>query len=304
MKTDRHMGIILQLINHKQRTAKQLADHFGVSTRTIKRDMESLSIAGIPIYAELGQNGGYQLMDHFKLKENYLNKSEAEVMMAFLQGLKETTPSEEILALHDKFSSLHQTAPDQDRIKIIMTPAHNRSKMQKNFESLSQARDLHQKIKIAYINQELASSKRIIHPYTLIMIGSQWYVYAYCEWRKDFRIFKLSRITALNNLKETFAPQALPEEKPWDSMMDSGRESTEVKLLLAPCLLGKLPDYVDLSQCLVTDDGILTRLNFPVDEWFYSFLMGLIPHIQVLKPAWVKEEFIRRIKKTLKKHEG
>lgn len=304
MKIDRHMGIILHLINHKQRTAKQLADHFDVSTRTIKRDMEDLSAAGVPVYAEIGQNGGYQLMDHFKLKENFLNHSEAEIMMAFLNGLKETTPSEEILALHDKFSALGQEASNQDRIKIIMTPSPNRSNMQDKFELLSKARDLLRKVEISYINQELQPSKRIVHPYTLIMIGSQWYLYAYCERRADFRIFKLSRITELQLMNASFIPRELPTVKPWDTMMDSNRECTEVKLLLDPCLLGKLPDYIDLSKCTHTEEGVLAEMNFPVDEWFYSFLMGMIPHIQVLEPAWVKKEFVRRIKKTLETHQG
>lgn len=303
MKIDRLMGIVIQLINHERLTAKQLAEHFDVSVRTIKRDMDTLTIAGIPIYAELGQLGGYQLMDHFRLKENYLNNNEAEILMAFLNGLKESSPMEDVIAIHSKFSSLNKDCSNNDKLKVIINPVMNADVIKEKMQMISRARDEHLKLSLSYINQELVTTKRIVHPYTLVMIGTQWYLYAFCEKRSDFRIFKLHRISKIQALETQFLPRELPPVKPWETMMDTGREGTKVVLLIEKCLMGRLPDYIDMDKCEWVEGGLKVELNFPIDEWFYSFLMGMIPHVKVLEPTCIRDEFLRRIKKTLNDHQ-
>ena len=66
MKIDRQMGIISHLVNQRKTTAKELSELFKVSTRTIMRDIDDLSLAGIPLYVMKGKNGGIFLMEDFQ----------------------------------------------------------------------------------------------------------------------------------------------------------------------------------------------------------------------------------------------
>ncbi len=85
MKIDRLLGILIQLINKDKVTAKELAEHFEVSVRTIQRDMDTLNMAGIPLYADVGKNGGYALLDNYKLNKSFLNRSEANILIKFFR---------------------------------------------------------------------------------------------------------------------------------------------------------------------------------------------------------------------------
>lgn len=300
MKIDRLMGIVLQLLNHKKRTAKQLADFFNVSVRTIKRDMDTLTLAGIPIYAELGASGGYQLLDHYKLKQNYLNKGEAQVLMTFLEGLSDHFPVGEIQSVKEKFASLHGEALSNQKLVIVPSPlASNADYLKNRIETLTTAIDNKQKTIIDYVSQEFKKTKRTIHPYTLIMMTNQWYLYGYCELRADFRLFKLFRIQYLELLNDRYIEQSLPNDTPWQSFFSDSRQVIRVVLLLDRCLLGKLPDYIDFNMCKMTTEGIEVTLNYPVDEWFYSFIMGFVPHVKIISPQSVKKEFVTRLKKSI-----
>ncbi len=90
MKNDRLFQIIYILLNEGETTAPKLADRFDVSTRTIYRDVDSLSMAGIPIYTSQGKNGGISLIEHFTFdKALFTDKEQNEILFA-LESLRAT----------------------------------------------------------------------------------------------------------------------------------------------------------------------------------------------------------------------
>ena len=95
MKIDRLFEIIYILLDKKQVTAKELAEHFEVSTKTIYRDMESLSMANIPIYTDQGKGGGIFLDQDFVLNKSVLSDQDKESILMGLANLK-TMPTEEV----------------------------------------------------------------------------------------------------------------------------------------------------------------------------------------------------------------
>lgn len=299
MKIDRLIGILMLLINRKKVTAKELANHFNVSVRTIQRDIDSLTLAGVPLYADVGKNGGYQLLEHYKVDKSFLNINESKVLIAFLEGLQKTSPNQEIKSLYNKFQSVLPEAAVENKVVIRLNPLLNNKNMQQLLKQIGEAQDNKLVLEIDYINAEYNRTSRRVHPYTLVMFGSAWYLYGFCELRESFRLFKLTRIASCKINKETFTDHPLPESLPWDEMPSSNRKTTHVSLEIDRSLEGKLPDYFTYDQCQVIDNKIRVTLNFPVDEWFYSLVMGLMPHVKVLEPKWVREEVIKRIEKSL-----
>lgn len=87
MQINRLFEIVYLLLDRKNMTAKELAEHFEVSVRTILRDIETLSMAGIPIYTVQGKGGGVRLMDNFVLNKSVLTDKEQQDILSALQGL-------------------------------------------------------------------------------------------------------------------------------------------------------------------------------------------------------------------------
>ena len=299
MKIDRLLGILMLLINKEKQTAKQLAEHFDVSVRTIQRDIDTLTLAGIPLYADVGVNGGYQLMDHYKLDKNFLNDNEATILIGFLKSLEKAAPYSEVKSMFNKFSSLNKESNQPEKMVFHLNPGLDSSKFESHLNCLSKGRDEQLKVSITYYNIDFKETTRIICPYTLVMFGSSWYVYAYCDLRHDFRMFKLHRIASCEILHESFELKPLPSILPWEEHIDTRREQTEIILEIDRKLQGKLPEYFGPSSCVILEDKIIVTLNFPVDEWVYSLLMSLVPYIKIIKPETLRVEFLDRLKKSI-----
>jgi len=77
----------IYLLNHGRVTAAKLAERFEVSTRTIMRDMDTLCIAGIPVFVHMGPEGGYEIMDSFKLQQHLLGTVDYSFIVSALQTL-------------------------------------------------------------------------------------------------------------------------------------------------------------------------------------------------------------------------
>jgi len=287
------------LLNKKKVTAKELAEHFNVSVRTIQRDIDSLTLAGVPLYADVGKNGGYQLLEHYKMDKNFLNIGESKVLIAFLENLQQSTPNQEVKSLYNKFQTILPEVTEQQKLVVQLNPLMQSKNMQNCIERITVGQDQSRIMAIEYMDAEFQRSFRRVHPYTLVMLGSAWYVYGYCEMREAFRLFKLSRVASCELTDEHFEQQPLPSPPPWEEGPSGGREGTPVILEVDKVLQGKLPDYFEYDNCEILEDKIIVHLNFPVDEWFYSLLMSLVPYVKIVEPLWLKQDFVNRLKKSL-----
>ena len=89
LQTSRLFEIIYLLLNKERVTAKELAERFGISTRTIYRDIDSIGLAGIPIYSEKGKGGGISLLPDFVLSKSVFSEQEQNEILSMLHGLSQ-----------------------------------------------------------------------------------------------------------------------------------------------------------------------------------------------------------------------
>ena len=287
----------MMLINKKKVTARQLSEYFEVTVRTIQRDMDTLSMAGIPLYADVGVNGGYQLQDNFRLEKGFLNKDEASILFTFLKGLEGVTPYSEVNSIYNKFSSLDFHELDNSKLIVKLNPADNTSNFKDHLSLLSKARVKQLKLKITYYDVNFNITNRIICPYLLALLSSTWYVYAYCDLRSDFRMFKVSRIADCELMDEPFEIKDMPKQLPWETDTEGDGKSEEIILEIDKNLQNILPDYINPSNCQVFEDKIIVHLNFSIDEWVYSQIMGLVPYVKIIQPDSLRKGFVERLKK-------
>lgn len=121
MKVNRLLEIIIILLNRGTVTAKELADRFGVSTRTIYRDIDVLSYSGVPVFTSKGNGGGISLLEDFSLNKTILSKQESESMMLALKTLQ-ATKYPQIDMILDKIGGIFKNAVSSDFAYIDFLP--------------------------------------------------------------------------------------------------------------------------------------------------------------------------------------
>lgn len=299
---NRLMGIIYILMNKGTVTAGELAERFEVSVRTIYRDVEHLSMAGIPVYAQKGKNGGIRLTERFVLDKMLLSEEEQQQILAALASLRETGADKEVETLQ-KLGDFFKAEP-KDWVAIDFSDWSGRRK--ELFEQLRQAILTRHVLRFDYYGQYGEMSSRTVEPMQLLFKEYTWYLRAFCRKRQAMRLFKVLRMKRVEVLEEAFPPRC---DSNCESDCDYGckpgcepgqafhSELPEIVFQIAHKEAYRVYDRFDEEEITILPDGdfrICMRC-FP-DDWIYGLILSFGPSAKVLAPAFVREEMIRRIR--------
>ena len=166
MQESRLFRIVYFLLNRGQVTAAELAREFEVSVRTIYRDIDALSGAGIPVYAETGRNGGISLLDNYVLDRTLLSEKERQDILAALQSLSAAGNTCDKATL-DKLSALFRL-PSDNWYEVDFSRWGEVAQDNNKFEDLKKAVVCHRCVQISYVGAYTAESSRKIHPLKLL----------------------------------------------------------------------------------------------------------------------------------------
>lgn len=209
MQISRLFEIVYLLLERRSVTARELAERFEVSPRTIYRDVDALAQAGIPVYADRGQGGGIRLMEQFVLNKSLLSVKERRELLASVQGMQ-AVREEEVQPLLEKLSSLFG-AEREDWIEVDFSPWTSSGELGKYFQLLKEAILNRQVVCFSYSAANGSTVERTAEPHRLFFRGYDWYLLAWCRIRSDFRYFKLTRMRGLATLPEHFEKRNIPE---------------------------------------------------------------------------------------------
>ncbi len=304
MRMDRLFSIVVILLNKDKTTAKELAERFEVSTRTIYRDIDVLSSAGIPVYTNKGNGGGISLLENYTLSKTMISQKESEGLLFALKTLQ-ATKYPNVDTIINKLSSLFKNTTTEDWIEVDFIGWEGTPTNVTRFNDIKQATINSQAISFVYLNSYGQKTKRTVNPIKLIYKGQAWYLWAYCELKKDFRLFKLNRIKKLKVTEKSFEREKLVAlEKKINNIEDQAPIKTvELKLRFKPIVAYRLFDYFDETELIKQhDDTYVVNTRFPEDEWVYSFIQSFGDNVEVIAPIYVREEIIRRLKENLKKY--
>ncbi|MCW6697891.1 YafY family transcriptional regulator [Bacillus sp. RP12] len=309
MKIDRILSIVMLLISKKQVQAKDLAELHEVSVRTIYRDIDTINQAGIPIVTTQGAGGGISLVEDYRLEKKLFTDDDIEVILTALESMTSAYTFKESEHVLKKIKSLIPTHTDesekQHHVFIDLSSWGKDSQAEQKLQLIHTAASAHQYIQFTYRNAKGETLPRKVEPYTLVLKGRHWYLYAFCCVKKAFRLFKLTRMTGLVTISGYFQPKRIKnEEKPWNDSWQEQPSVSSVTLRLTEASVGKVKEWVDENELNVCLDGsYLATITVPQDDWLNSFLFHLGPDVDILSPKHVKEAFDLQLKQFLKRME-
>lgn len=290
MKLERLVGILMILLHERHITGKVLASRFNVSVKTIQRDIDILSVAGIPVLSAIGPGGGYSLMDNYTLDKTFLKKDEMKLLIDLLGGLEKLFGQIGFNDIKDRMNVISKNDPvgaDIQSIRIDFMPWLPQYGIQERLSILLDAITNHRLIEIEYLDQKGNSTCRCLEPYQLVMKGYAWYLYGYCMGRNGFRYFKVIRIKQLRVLEEVFTPRAVIIEEPFADLQD---KLIALKLKFTLNAAGRLEDYFPDTDISYNEGHILVQTHYPDDAWLYQLLFSFGKDVEVLEPLHVREK--------------
>ena len=283
------------LLHEKNITAKFLADRFSVSVRTIQRDIDILSVAGIPVTSSKGPSGGYSLMDNYKLDKTFLKKDEMRILTDLLTGLENLLSQVGFRDIKEKVNAITKDESCfSAKIRFDFMPWLPHHKIQDKLIQISEAIESNRLIEIQYRDQKGKETLRKIEPCQLVMKDYAWYLYGYCMNRKDFRYFKVMRIGQFKLTEESFEPRQLPDEEPFADLQD---KLINIKLLLRNKAIGRADDYFPVKDIKYEKDFIIVQTQYPDDIWLQQVLLSFGKDVEVLEPEHLKEQIKQEAQK-------
>ena len=308
MRADRLLSILLLLQVYHRMTARELAKRLEVSERTIHRDMDALSTAGIPVIAERGSGGGWSLLEEYSI--NLTGLTEAEIQALFL-----TKPTRLLtdLGLHQAseaaFIKLLAALPSlsrrdaeyvHQRIHIDATGWHHTEEDVSCLPTLQEAIWQERKLSLTYQRGDSATVERLVDPLGLVAKGSTWYLVAAVEG--EVRTYRVSRMQGARVTDQAcIRPQGFDLAAYWaqsSTNFVANLPRYPVTVRITPGVLEQIYHAgryarIEHSEPPDADGWITLRLLFEMEEAACGYLLSFGTQVEIVEPQALREKVIQ-----------
>lgn len=283
MHESRLFKIVYYLLDKGQATARELAQMFEVSVRTIYRDIDTLSEAGIPVYSKTGRNGGIYIMNDFVLDKVVLSDEEKQEILTSLQSLNaiQSINNSDVL---NKLSALFNIN-SESWIEVDFSRWSGSQSDNEKFESLKIAVIHRKNVKITYAGSDETVSERIVEPLKLVYKSRAWYLQAFCTKKQDYRLFKLSRILEWEFLDESCIHKSMPIAEKTPS-----QNYNKITLRFPKEMAYRVYDEFDKTWIRQQENGdLIVSAQMPEDAWLIGFLLSFGTQVEVIEPTYLRD---------------
>jgi predicted DNA-binding transcriptional regulator YafY len=310
MRADRLLSILLFLQTRERITALELSQKLEVSERTIYRDLDALSAAGIPVFAERGPGGGLALTEEYRTNLTGLTESEVKsLFLAFAPSSLADLGMEKhmegaLLKLLAGLPSAQRRNAELARRRIYLDAASwNRPEEYVPYiGAIQKALWEERRLKISYSRSDYETVERLVEPYGLVAKATVWYLVAAAEGEE--RVFRVSRIKELEILDEHFNfPENFDLPAYWQQWVRSftdGRARYPVKFRVSPRGIPVLPimfgegirQVVDRAAPPDEEGWITLEMIFENLPDARGRLLGFGSKVEVLEPLELREAML------------
>ena len=297
MKDNRLFRILYYILEKEKVTANELADKFEVSVRTIYRDIDSISSVGVPIFTTQGKGGGIKIDNEFILNKSLFDANEKEQIIAALQGLEKTNEAYKS-ELITKLSALFKIK-NSNWIEIDFTSWGSNNTYQDLFNALKTTIINKNIISFSYNSSKGEKINRRVKPIKLLFKEQDWYLYAFCLLRNDFRYFKLSRIKDLEvlaiNYEDNFENVVLKKELKYENIVN-------IKLKFDKSVAFRV--YDEFNEAIEEDEkgNLYVEIKIPNNYKLYNYIFSFGSNVEILEPKEIRNQFKNMINEIAKKY--
>ncbi len=295
MQINRLFEIIYILLEKKNVTAKEFAEHFEVSTRTIYRDIETLSSAGIPVYMSKGKNGGISLVSGYILNKTILTDEEKVNILSSLKAVSTVNTNKQDSAI-DKLSAMFGDK-NTDWIEVDFSHWSDGDKERELFNKIKNSIINRTTVDFSYSNGKGETTKREVEPLKLCFRGQDWYFYGFCLQKNDYRFFKLKRVSNFtvteNKFKRETPKQIFINEKHYVENPD--KVTLKISKKLSFRVYDEFPEY-KLDE---NGDFIVNAVIWDKD-WIYSYISTYGNMAKIIEPEHIRKKYIEFLQESLK----
>ena len=292
IKLARLFEIVQILLTEKKVTAEKLARHFEVSKRTIYRDIETLTLAQIPVYSEKGRYGGIGLIKNFTIDKSFLSQNEQNEILFALQSLNAVQYSKNNVTLTKLNSIFNRKADDWIEVDFSRYGENDSILFEKIKNSILEKKV----IEFIYFNTKGKNSKRTVEPLKLWFKEKAWYLFAYCHKKKDIRQFKIARIKNLELTCEHFERELKKEDLKNQNNMNG--KGTKIVIEVDKSQAYRVYDeFFEENIAKKENENFEITIEIFENEWLYGYLLSFGEHLKVLKPARIREILAKKVEK-------
>lgn len=298
MEQSRLFKIVYHLLEKGKSTAPELAEKFEVSIRTIYRDLDTISAAGIPIYATQGKGGGIFIMQDFVLNKSLLSEQEKEQILMALQGISATehNQTDELLM---KLSGLFQSKVT-NWIEVDFSEWYKNTPNYDIFNLIRNAIFNQYTITFSYFAREGNYSNRTVEPIKLIFKNKDWYLYGFCLLRNDFRFFKLTRIKDLEISSDTFIREVKSNHE--IETVIKNKNSIHAKLKFSPKVAFRVYDEFTDNVSKDNQGNLYVNIDLPDNDTLFSYILSFGDNVEILEPDYLRHSMKEKLALMLEKY--
>ncbi|WP_040949486.1 helix-turn-helix transcriptional regulator [Gorillibacterium massiliense] len=306
---------LMMTVNRKRRfKVQELADEFGVSKRTILRDLQELSELGVPLYSEVGPNGGYQVIRERVLPPIAFTEEEAVAMFFAVHALRHysSLPFEaESASALSKFY-LHMPGDVRDRIDSMKNRVDFLTPTRRDdapcLAILLDAAVRQNVLSITYGTKGEEASCRQIQPVSLYASNGYWYCKAYCFLRKELRVFRCDRIHNAEADMSGIQPLILSDVNLDERAITEGKEPVRLRAALSREGVQRCEAELWLAPMLqVREDGtgsIDADVSSSDIPFYAEFFIALGTRATLEEPAELKDAILQKLNEQLARYQG
>ena len=299
MKIDRLITVIMILLERKKVTIPELARTCGVTTRTIQRDLDAINLAGVPVVSYPGVGGGVGIAENYRLEKRLFSTAD---VVTLLMGLGSVRSSLDGDNLANALARIKGVLPEEQRenielragqITIDTTPWPGGRGQGELVALLQSAMEESRLIRFGYIDRKLQKTMRMVESYRLILKDMRWYFEGFCRDRQAFRIFKLTRMSDVVLLNESFEQRDFKPRPVLRPVFDD-RDVVLATLRVRETALEQLTDLFG-PGCLEPENGNTWIARIPVvnKEHDYRFLLRLGRDCECLAPESLRRGLVQ-----------
>ncbi len=303
MRIDRLLGIVMYLLNREQVSARALAERFEVSLRTIQRDLDALALAGIPLVATRGSGGGYGIMNRFTLDKQIMNLADFSFIITALQSLGTAYENRQLRETLEKVRSLaknHATAESNTHLTIDLSVLREGARIDRYLPQIEKAILEQRALRFEYVDARQNQTERTVEPLLILFQWYSWYLFAYCQTRSDYRLFRLTRVRGLQILDRVFqdrqrsAAALLQEQLNRQKMID-------LELLCSSTLRVAMEEHFPKGAIHDRRDGrFVLKVKLPERETVWQgIILSYGSQVEIIKPWGLRETMYQNAQELL-----